>query len=215
MPRCGGAATLSALDFCCAITGKNTPFLTKLFRSIRDDIAICAATGALLFVFYAVLPVAYGAYNIDVALFGIPFYLTAILRITQCARLEVVGRRLPRAISLGLLAFAVTVLVTSFVVAWKVALHRISPAASIWYQVSVLASSLFLFIESNRLLYFMKEKRIEPSPLILDLLSTSKFSSGLYKDIATMTPEWNRRTKEAERTLRASKKSKKMHRRKR
>ncbi|WP_140411126.1 hypothetical protein [Chromobacterium violaceum] len=203
-----GCATLILFDFFLAMIKKNSPFMQEFYETIKNDLIICGAWGASIVAINYLAPSKYSFLNFDAAGLGVPFFLYGISTMSKCGKLSIAGRKIPQKIILIMSLLFLLAYVGSFYVWWQILNNAFTPAKSLWYQISILCTAVFVFTESNRMKFYLEKERIEASPVLLNLLSSFKSTTGMYKQTAIASEQWNKEVQKLKREERKSRKSK-------
>ena len=200
-----GVATLYLCDFAAALAGRNSPYWQKFYADNRTDLYVCGITGLALVLLATFSSGPYSWYSLDLAWLGAPFFLVAIFAIRQCATIKVAGRKLPFRIRLTLyIVFAGLFAITIFIL-FEVQSKTMPEYEALWYQITIFSSGLSALIFARQIPYMLKQGKIEPSPVLLGMFSSIKFSPGIYVDVAQAAQQWNQQVKLEKAALRKEK----------
>lgn len=186
-----GVATLYLSDFAVALAGGSSPFWQKFYADNKTDLFVCGITGLTLLLLLTLSSERYSWYSIDLALLGLPFFLYAIFAIHECATIKVAGRRLPLRIRMALCILFASLYAITILVLLSVQSKTMPEHEALWYQISIFCSGLSALIFSRQIVYMLKQNKIEPSPVLLAVFSSMKFSPGIYAEVARAAQQWN------------------------
>ncbi|WP_159879088.1 hypothetical protein [Aquitalea denitrificans] len=202
-----GSVTLIAFDFYAAVMKKNSSFMQEFYETIKKDLFVCLIVGLSFVAFFSMLPIKYNFTNFDVAGLGVSFFVYGFFALIECGKLKVAGHFLPKRIILAMLALILFSYIGSFYILGQVVLNKFSPMQSLWYQISILCSAIFIFTESNRMRFFLEKERVEVSPVLLELFASFKKTNGLYQQAALASEQWNAHVKKLKIEARTKKKN--------
>lgn len=140
---------IEALDYYASASGRNGKLYFKYARSIRKDIVVSTLAALILGTIYWFSPIEYDFSGIDLGFIGIPFLMHAIYTYFQIMSLTIGGKpvnRLPVVIMLVAVA-AFTGL--SYSVLFKNSSGNFEAYQAIWFQLTILFGSFFIFTSAN------------------------------------------------------------------
>lgn len=186
-----GTALLYLYDFAMAIAGRNSPYMTKFYASLKNDIFSNALFGLTLFFLFWLAPAEYSLSNIDIAALGLPFVIVAALETLQSAKIKIADRNLPKKV-IGLLMM---VQIATFLVSiWflrRIMTGELSSAQSLWIQITILCAALTFYFGAKQIRFVITQQKMEVSPVLLQLFSSIPNSPQLYKGTESTATAWN------------------------
>jgi len=186
-----GVATIYLCDFAMALVGRSSPYWQKFYAENKTDLFVCGVMGLTPVLLMTPSSGRYSWYNLDLALLGLPFFLYAISAIRKCATIKVAGRTLPLRIRITLCTLFASMYVVTIFVLRDVQSKTMPEYEALWYQITIFCSGLAALIFARQIPYMLRQGRIEPSPVLLDLFSSMKSSPGIYVDAARASQQWN------------------------
>jgi len=199
-----GAATLYLCDFSAAMTGRSSPYWKKFYAENKTDLYVCGFTGLTLVLLNLRSSDRYSWYSLDLALLGLPFFLYAISAIRECAAIKVAGHKLPLRVRATLCILFAGLYAITILILLNVQSKSMPEYEALWYQISIFCAGLFSLIFARQIPYMLKHGA-EPSPILLDMFSSMKFSPGIYAAAARAAQEWNQHVKLEKAALRKEK----------
>ncbi|MFM5294607.1 hypothetical protein ACEUAI_10275 [Aeromonas veronii] len=140
---------IEILDYYASVSGRNGKIYFKYAKSIRKDIVVSTLAALILGSIYWFNPTKYDFSGIDLGFIGIPFLMHAIYTYFQIMSLTIGGKpvnKLPVVIMLVAVA-AFTLL--SYSVLFKNSSGNFETYQAIWFQLTILFGSFFIFTSAN------------------------------------------------------------------
>jgi hypothetical protein len=189
-----GLGIMYLFDFSMAMFGRNSGFMIEFYSELAPELKNCASMGCVLVVLSFLAKEKYNFLSPDIALLGAPFLLQALSQVKKCTQLNVAGATLPRKATWAMTFIFSTIFILSIYVVWKIQYATLPAHQSVWFQVSIFFTSLASYIMTNQLRFFLENKKIEPSPVLMQLFRSFK-GGEVYGVATTVAGEWNKEAK--------------------
>lgn len=188
-------ATAYLCDFVLALADRSSPYWKKFYTDNKTDLYVCCIIGLTLVLVLTQSSARYSWYNLDLALLGAPFFLYAIFAIQECATIKVAGRKLPLRVRISLCVLFASLYAITILILLNVQSKTMPEYEALWYQINIFCGGLSALIFARQIPYMLKQGKIEPSPVLLSMFSSMKFSHGIYNQASRAAEQWNEQVK--------------------
>lgn len=151
-------------DFIYSIQGKNGKLHLGHARFLQKDLVIAAVSAFILASVYWIDAVPYSFVGIDLGFVGIPFIVYAVYSLIQIYGIKIAGKPVNKIpVTIMLLAVIMFGLVSySFLI--KNSSGDFETYQALWFQLTILFGSFFIFTSTSMQLYFLQQGKLELSP---------------------------------------------------
>jgi hypothetical protein len=193
-----GVATVYLCDFTAAMAGRNSPYMTEFYHSLKKDFAVSALWGATLFAVLCQIPARYSFASLDIASFGMPLLVYSLFATVESGKIEIFRQSLPKRI-VCLLIFAMFAAYLYFAhLLIEIGRNDYPASKALWYQITILATSLAVFVGSYFIRFALLKRRLEPSPILLRFFDGVPGAVGIYRLASEASHAWNQHVAELE-----------------
>lgn len=186
-----GMAFLYLYDFSMAMLKKNSPYMIRFHNSLRKDFAVLFFLAAFTVILYSYSPQRFTAASLDISMAGFSFMVVGNLGLLRLFKYKVGSIKYPKLPAFFICFISVIFSLYFLNVTLNIANGVYEPSRALWNQITVFCFSISLFFFSGQIVFFMENKTIEPSPVIMDLLKRFKMTNNLYEMSANATELWN------------------------
>lgn len=193
-----GVATIYLCDFTAAMAGRNSPYMTEFYLSLKRDFAVSAIWGTTIFAVLCQVPARYSFASLDIASFGMPFLIYSLFATVECGKIKIFTQSLPKRI-VCFLVFAMLAAYLYFVhLLIEIGSNDYPASKALWYQITILATSLAVFVGSYFVRFALLKRRLEPSPILLRFFDGVPGAVGIYRLASEASHAWNQHVAELE-----------------
>ncbi len=194
-------AAIVIYDCAMGALNRTSPFMRKFYEEIRWDLFLVVIPFILLAVVFADghIPILHG---VDLAFVGLGLMLCSFRELCKCIQLKVAGKHLPR--SIVWILIWIVVIGTGYS-AWMlrdIIAENLSPIQSLYLQGTIICTSFYVFYFSSLLRFYLKEERLEPSPVMLKLADVIFGNTDFSQNLSLAAKEFNLSVKEYKREKR-------------
>lgn len=177
------------IDIAWSALGKNQRILNEFYKSIHIDLMGIFFGYFLLVGIYSLDKVNYSSAGIDLAAVGLPLSIMAICRLFLASK----EKRNGKPVSGGVLHWTIVIIsifiATSVLMLVEASNGELSLQHSIWIQITIFCISLYFYVESAKIHYFMKSGKIAHSSIHRYIFSDSE--SQLYETARNTAVKYN------------------------
>lgn len=167
------------IDLSWSALGKNQRLLNDFYKSTHTDLIGISCGYLLLTGIYSLNNVSYNNSGIDLAAIGLPLSIMAIYRLSLASREKWNGKPVKRGILLLAVIIILIFITVSTLILITASNGELSLQHSIWIQITIFCISLYLYVESAKIHYFIKSGKIAHSSIHRYIFSDSE--SQLYE----------------------------------
>lgn len=203
-----GVALIYLYDFFMAARGKNSPYMNEFYSGTKKDIAICSILGLTLLAIFYFAPASYSFTSIDLAGLGLPFILCSLADAISFRKIKVANLSLPKPALWFIFSLLIGAYIGSAYFLYQIVSNNYTASQALWLQITILSGSIYSFFAAAFIRFALEKQRLEPSPVLLDLLPKNRFTLGLYAETAKMTEIWNAEVEKRKAAIRKEKQKK-------
>jgi len=197
-------------DLFSSFLGKNGRLYKSYLNFIKKDVVISFVAALVLMSIYWTDNVPYNFSGIDIGFVGGPFVIAAIYSVFQMMNIKIAGkliRRLPLFIQLAVIIIF-GVLAYSYLN--KNSSGQFEAYQAIWFQITILCGSFFIFLSTSLQLFFLRNGKFELSKFKLYFFrDVIKSKHNIYESFEEPVKAINKRTERLKAQNAASKRRKK------
>lgn len=184
---------LLAIDLLWSFLGKNQRLMNEFYNSISIDLIGIFGGYAILMTIYLMGGNRYDSSALDLAATGLPLALMAAFRLLLITKEKMNGKRVKPGVLLLSAATVTIFLVTTSTILAEVSGGQLPFAHSLWIQITVFCISLYFYVESAKIHYFVRSGKLAYSTIHKYIFADS--DSQIYERTRKKVIEFNNRDK--------------------
>lgn len=200
-----GAFAIYSYDFYRAKVKRNSPYMIEFYSQVQKDIFLAFLSSLTIFIFILLTSNKYEFSNVDIAFAGMPFIFSSISEVFKLNSQRFFSNRIVDKIKLHLTCILILLYLIFYLLLIEIANNKFSTTQSIWYQLTIVFTSVFAYFWTSYIRFIFEKKHMEASPVLLELLSSFKIMSGLFNEIPKIIIIWNQQIKIEKNALRKRK----------
>ena len=177
------------IDLSWSALGKNQRLLNDFYRSTHTDLIGIFCGYLLLILIYSLNNVSYSNTGIDLAGIGLPLSIMAMYRLFLASKEKRNGKPVKRGIFLSAIIIILIFITASTLILVNASNGELSLQHSIWIQITIFCISLYSYVESAKIHYFIKSGKIAHSSIHRYIFSDSE--SQLYEAARNKAIKYN------------------------
>lgn len=150
-------------DYLVSVSGRNGKLYSKYAKSIQKDLIVSSLAALMLGSIYWFNFVPYDFSGIDLGFIGIPFLIHAIYTYFQMMSVKIAGKPVRKFPILIMLVIATIFTVLSYSTLIKNSSGSFEAYQAIWFQLTILFGSFFIFANANLQLQLVSNGKFELS----------------------------------------------------
>ncbi|EXU75175.1 hypothetical protein [Erwinia mallotivora] len=185
-----------SFDFVTSTLNYNTPYMRKLYKSCRLEVATLFIISLITFFIFWDSKNTFTNSSVDIAMAGLSFMIGAHYNFLKLFKFKIGRVKYPIKIAALINIFMGAFSFYIIVITNDIAMGRFNMEQSIWLQITVITYSLSLYFSSKYISYVIKTKTLGVSPIILEILKSLKPNNNMYEDLAKGVDIWNKKSRE-------------------
>lgn len=194
-PSMWGAFCVYMYDFYRAKVKRNSPYMIELYSQIQKDIVLATISGLTFIVFILMTSNKYDFSNVDLAFFGMPFIASSIGEILKLNSKKFFDNKMVDKIKWYITITLLILYAIFFALLVKIIENEFSTRQSVWYQLTIVFTSIFVYFWTSYIRFIFEKKHMEISPVIMEIVSSYKIANSLLAEIPNIINIWNQQIK--------------------